>query len=149
MKKSQTSSLVWCVMVVAAGAASAGDWPQWRGPDRNDVSQETGLLKKWPAEGPKRLWLNETVGLGYSGFSIVGGRLFTMGARDGTEFLICLDVNTGEEKWATALGAMLDNRWVSLGTYRFVAARSAAVEVDATAADGNVHIDAVQVLPAK
>src|SRR6185503_11450383 len=37
--------------------ASSGDWPQWRGPDRTDVSKETGLLKSWPEGGPKRVWL--------------------------------------------------------------------------------------------
>ena len=37
-------------------ALFADDWPQWRGPDRTGVSQEKGLLKKWPAKGPKLLW---------------------------------------------------------------------------------------------
>ena len=101
--------LLLCGIVVVADSASAGDWPQWRGGDRTDVSQETGLLKKWPEAGPKRVWLNDTVGIGYSGFSIVGGKLFTMGAREGIEYLICLDANTGTEHWATKLGPMLDN----------------------------------------
>src|SRR5438094_905337 len=39
-------------------------WPQWRGPDRSDVSTETGLLKEWPASGPQQLWVNKEVGLG-------------------------------------------------------------------------------------
>ena len=118
MKGSRTSlcvlsgMVVVSVMAVAAGTAIAADWPQWRGPDRSDVSQETGLLKQWPADGPKRVWLNENVGQGYSGFSVVEGNLFTMGARDDdAEFLICLDANTGGEKWATPLGPKLDNKW--------------------------------------
>ena len=40
----------------SALSAAAHDWPQWRGPDRSDVSKETGLLKTWPAGGPKRVW---------------------------------------------------------------------------------------------
>ncbi|MEK9986665.1 MAG: polyvinylalcohol dehydrogenase, partial [Opitutae bacterium] len=60
----------------------AGDWPQWRGADRNDISSETGLLDSWPDNGPKRVWLSDEAGLGYSGFSIVDGKLFTMGLDD-------------------------------------------------------------------
>ena len=82
--------------------AAANDWPQWRGPDRTDVSQETGVLKQWPEGGPKQLWINKDAGLGYSGFSIVGGKLFTMGAQGegGTtnEFLIALDADRSEER---------------------------------------------------
>ena len=57
-----------------SSALTAGDWPMWRGADRTDVSQETGLLKEWPAEGPKQLWVNKDVGAGYSSHAIVGGR---------------------------------------------------------------------------
>jgi outer membrane protein assembly factor BamB len=45
--------------------AAPFDWPQWRGPDHSGVSKETGLLKRWPAEGPKRVWLYENAGTGY------------------------------------------------------------------------------------
>ena len=89
--------------------AFAGDWPQWRGPDRDDVSKETGLLKEWPKEGPPRVWLNGDVGLGYAGVAIVNGKLFTMGAREETEFLICLDANDGKEVWAAQIGSRLGN----------------------------------------
>ena len=104
-------SLFICGLLLLSRSVSGEDWPQWRGPDRSDVSTETGLLKKWPEEGPSRVWLNDNVGLGYSGFSIVGERLFTMGARDQTEFLICLDANTGAEIWATEIGPALNNGW--------------------------------------
>ena len=36
--------------------ACAADWPQWRGPDRNGISPETGLLKTWPKAGPPLAW---------------------------------------------------------------------------------------------
>jgi len=102
------------VIVMVAGAAvsaKAADWPTWRGADRTDISRETGLLKKWPADGPQRVWLNENSGLGYSGFSIVAGKLFTMGARDEAEHVICLDAANGKELWAARIGPVLDNGW--------------------------------------
>src|SRR6266849_2147615 len=61
------------------------DWPQWRGPERNAISTETGLLHEWPTEGQKLLWSSGTVnndksvGRGFSSISIAAGRIFTMG----------------------------------------------------------------------
>lgn len=100
--------LGFCLMTTAL---SAGDWPHWRGPDRDDVSKETGLLKEWPKEGPPRVWVNEDIGLGYAGVAIANGKLFTMGAREDTEFLICLDANDGKELWSAQIGARLGNNW--------------------------------------
>jgi outer membrane protein assembly factor BamB len=91
--------------------ASAADWPEWRGPGRHDHSPDTGLLKSWPAGGPKRLWVNENAGLGYAGFSVVGNRLFTMGLRDNQELILCLDASTGKELWAAPAGAKYPNNW--------------------------------------
>jgi outer membrane protein assembly factor BamB len=104
-------------VIIATGILSqplealGGDWPQWRGPNRDDVSTETGLLKEWPAAGPKRVWLFENGGNGYSGFSIVSGKLFTTGTRDNSEILLALDANTGKELWSTAIGGVLQNDW--------------------------------------
>src|SRR6188474_2947736 len=81
----------------ATAAPAAFDWPQWRGPNRDDVSKETGLLKQWPADGPKKVWSFANAGQGYAGFSVAAGKLLTMGTRDGGEVLICLDANTGKE----------------------------------------------------
>ncbi|MGH7955536.1 MAG: PQQ-binding-like beta-propeller repeat protein [Opitutaceae bacterium] len=91
--------------------ASNFDWPQWRGPDRSDVSKETGLLKFWPEGGPKRIWLFENAGNGYSGPAIAKGKLFTIGTRDGNEILLVLDANTGKELLTAKVGAVLDNDW--------------------------------------
>ena len=105
-------SLIASVAVVCGFTTSfADDWPQWRGADRSDHSRETGLLKSWPTGGPRQVWLNEDVGLGYSGYSIVGGTLFTMGLRADDEFLIAVDAATGKERWATAVGGRLKNGW--------------------------------------
>lgn len=102
--------LVGLVFASAATLFSA-DWPQWRGPERTDVSTETGLLKSWPAGGPKRVWLFENAGSGYSGPAIVAGKLYTLGTRDGNEILLTLDANSGQELWTATLGSMLKNRW--------------------------------------
>ncbi len=94
-----------------AASALANDWPQWRGPDRSDLSKETGLLKEWPPEGLKQTWLFKNAGQGYSGPAIVGGKLLTLGTRDGKEILLALDANTGQEIWTHALGSILGNNW--------------------------------------
>jgi outer membrane protein assembly factor BamB len=99
------------VLLVTATTMLGADWPQWRGPDRTDVSKETGLLKKWPEEGPKRVWLYKEAGLGYAGPAIVGGKFFTMGTRDNEEVLLALDANTGKELWVAKLGRILENNW--------------------------------------
>jgi outer membrane protein assembly factor BamB len=91
--------------------ANSFDWPQWRGPDRSHVSRESGLLKTWPQGGPKRLWLYENAGNGYSGPAVSKGKLFTLGTRDGNEILLVLDATTGKEILATKIGGILDNDW--------------------------------------
>lgn len=96
-------------LAAAITSATANDWPTFRGANRSDLSLDTGLLKQWPAEGPKRLWLNENAGLGYSGYAIVEGVLYTMGARDAVEYVIAIDAATGKEKWSSEAGALLQN----------------------------------------
>ncbi|MCE9519843.1 MAG: PQQ-like beta-propeller repeat protein [Verrucomicrobia bacterium] len=107
MKASSASIL----FLIIASIASAADWPTFRGGDRRDISTETGLLKQWPEAGPKKIWTSDKGGLGYAGFSVADGTLFTMGARDGKEFLLALDAATGKEKWITMLGDLLTNNW--------------------------------------
>lgn len=97
--------------LLIACSTQAADWPTFRGADRTDVSTETGLLKKWPSDGLKQVWLNKDAGLGYSGFAIVGGTLYTMGSRDAVEYVIAIDVATGKEKWSAEAGALLTNGW--------------------------------------
>src|SRR5262245_45522643 len=53
---------------------SASDWPGWRGPSRDGVSSETGLLTTWPENGPRKLWETPT-GEGFSSLAIAGGRI--------------------------------------------------------------------------
>jgi outer membrane protein assembly factor BamB len=74
------------------------DWPQWRGPNRDGISRETGLLKNWPKEGPKVLWRAPS-GEGYAAIVIAKGRGYTMIGQSGNEFLICFDPANGKEVW--------------------------------------------------
>ena len=101
-------------LLAGAAAAFADDWPQWRGPDRTDISKETGLLKEWPKGGPKLLWKYDKAGLGFSSFAIVGDVLYTMGARDEQEYAIAIDVKQGKQLWATKIGPIFtfkNNVW--------------------------------------
>jgi len=83
------------------------DWSQWRGPLRTNISPDTGLLKAWPEGGPELVWTFEDAGVGYSSFAIVDKKLYTMGALDETEYLICLDETSGKELWKTEVGPLL------------------------------------------
>ncbi|HEX2267965.1 MAG TPA: PQQ-binding-like beta-propeller repeat protein [Pyrinomonadaceae bacterium] len=94
---------------VSVFGQSNANWPQWRGPNRDGISKETGLLKQWPAEGPPLLWKATGAGGGYSSFSIANGRLFTMGLRGDREYVVAFDINTGKEAWATPHGGAFRN----------------------------------------
>jgi outer membrane protein assembly factor BamB len=79
------------------------DWPQWRGPNRDGLSKETGLLKQWPEGGPKLLWTAKGVGRAYSSVAVANGRIFTIGDRNKDCVVIALDEATGKELWATRI----------------------------------------------
>jgi outer membrane protein assembly factor BamB len=96
------------------------DWPQFRGPHRDGISRETGLLQTWPKEGPSLVWTFKKAGAGLSGPAIVGGKVYLMGLRDGGEVVFSLD-EKGQERWAARIGPTFDfkgNSWSAgpLGT---------------------------------
>lgn len=85
--------------------ASTSDWPQWRGPQRNGISHESGLLKQWPKEGPKLLWQVNDIGDGYSTPSVVGTRIYLMSNRGmENEFVQALSTQDGKPIWTTRVG---------------------------------------------
>jgi outer membrane protein assembly factor BamB len=96
---------------VASGVVTiaADDWPQWRGPRRDGVSKETGLLKDWPANGPRLAWRSSGLGEGYSSFAVADRRLYTLGARQNTEYVFALAAATGEKIWEVANGRRFNN----------------------------------------
>ena len=88
---------------------SAANWPQWRGPNRDGKSTETGLLKKWPETGPTLLWSSEVIGNGFSSPSISGGMLYITGIDDEKmEFLTAMDLQ-GNVKWKITYGLSWTN----------------------------------------
>ena len=107
--KTRSLVLLGAALLALAGFARADDWPQWRGPNRDDISREKGLLTEWPKEGPKLLWTFRDAGSGYSSVAVVGDRLFTMGADAQQEYLFCLDLKTQAKVWNYALGARFNN----------------------------------------
>ena len=89
--------------VHAQHTPAPGHWPQWRGPNRDGVSTETGLLRKWPVGGPKLLWKSSGIGEGMSPPSIAGGLIYVTGYREDEEFLSAMD-GTGKIIWSRHLG---------------------------------------------
>jgi outer membrane protein assembly factor BamB len=90
--------------------ALLANWPQWRGPNRDGISIETGLLKAWPAAGPPLVWKTQGLGDGYSGFSVLQGRLYTQGQRGSDQFVIAIDTASGKKVWETKSGRAFDER---------------------------------------
>lgn len=90
--------------------ARSDDWPQWRGPQRDGTSKETGLLKEWPKEGPPLIWSSTNLRSGYSSLAVVGDRIYTLG-NDGTdnEFVQAHNTKDGKRLWETRLGKVGPN----------------------------------------
>ena len=102
-------SLGWICLGLAclAGGSTlvwAEDWPQWRGPQRDGRSAETGLLQSWPAAGPPLAWRTSGVGTGYASVVTARGRVFTLGARGGDVVVSALDERTGQLLWSRVIG---------------------------------------------
>ena len=81
----------------------ASSWPEHHGPQRTNLSPETGLLKRWPTGGPPLVWTYEQCGDGYSGVTVADGLIFTAGNFDDTERILALDLN-GRLQWKAASG---------------------------------------------
>jgi outer membrane protein assembly factor BamB len=105
-----------CLILVAAllaATASAADWPQWRGPNRNGISSES-ISTSWPADGPKVLW-RASVGTGFSSISISQGRAYTMGNTNNEDTVWCFDAAIGKTLWKHTYAAQLSPQWYEGG----------------------------------
>lgn len=93
------------VILAAASPVPAADWPGWRGPNRDGISAEKGLLQRWPQGGPKLVWKATDIGSGYSTPSVVGDRLYLL-ANEGleNEFVAAISASDGKRVWSTRLG---------------------------------------------
>jgi outer membrane protein assembly factor BamB len=93
------------LVALSVSAASAwADWPQWRGPNRDGHSADTGLLKQWPQGGPKLVWKTTGLGIGYGGVSAAGDRLFTTGDQGDSNYLMAIRGADGQILWKTKVG---------------------------------------------
>ena len=91
-----------CLFDSLGGAA---DWPQWRGPQRGGVSQETGLLQHWLESGPELVWRVDDLGDGYGTLAVVGERFYVVSNRGmENEFVQARSVGNGQRIWSAPLG---------------------------------------------
>jgi outer membrane protein assembly factor BamB len=100
---------------------NSGNWPQWRGPNRDNRSRDTGLLAKWPPDGPPVAWRVEGLGDGIASLAITDGRVFTTTTYGGSEYAMALDEETGERLWAIRIDSVVAvetplMRWLSQRT---------------------------------
>jgi outer membrane protein assembly factor BamB len=108
--KTAPAALVYLAMLAST---AAGDWPQWRGPDRSGISPEK-ISTSWPADGPKVLW-QAAVGTGFSSISISQGRAYTLGNTANRDTIWCLNSITGKELWKHSYAAQLSPQWYEGG----------------------------------
>lgn len=93
-----------CVLLLISTLCQASDWPQWRGPNRDGRSSETGLLLQWPQGGPALVWKATGLGEGFSSVSVVGDRIYTTGDKGGVCYVHGLNRADGKLRWSTPLG---------------------------------------------
>lgn len=103
--------LLTSIYLLFVAPCPADDWPGWRGPTRDDVSRETGLLKEWPEQGPRKLWTSKQAGVGYSSIAVVGETLFTLGADDSNDQLLAISTADGSRRWSVPIGKRWKNKW--------------------------------------
>ncbi len=96
-------TLAFVALISLASAEPATGWSQWRGPNRDGLSPETGLLKAWPAEGPKLLWGVKNIGGGMGSVSIADGKIFVQGKRKEGQCVTALDAKTQAELWSAVV----------------------------------------------
>ena len=101
--------LAWSINLTAA------DWPQWRGPGRNGISSETGLLRSWSEEGPELLWTT-SVGVGASSMAVHDNYVYTMGNINDEDVVICLNRKTGDKVWSFSYACPFKSRRHEGGT---------------------------------
>lgn len=100
----QNFSIQFTLFVATTIYLQANNWPQWRGPTRDNISAETELLKQWPAGGPPLAWKASGLGAGYSSVSVANGKVFTMGDGPDSSSVEALDEKQGKPIWSARVG---------------------------------------------
>ena len=88
----------------SAAAAPAGDWPQFHGPRRDNISADKNLLKRWPEGGPKMMWKTGQMGHGYASLAVAGGRIYTGGNVGRDTVITAMDLG-GKVVWRKKNGS--------------------------------------------
>jgi len=101
--KNYVLALVFGLVVYAIAAdfystVEAADWPNWRGPNHNGISNETGWIATWSEGGPKVLW-KKSIGTGFASMAVSNGRVYAIGNIKNRDILYCFAAETGEEIW--------------------------------------------------
>ncbi len=86
------------------GLLAAADWPQFRGPGRDGICPETGLLQRWPEGGPRLVWQADGIGMGYSSAAVQGGLVFITGDIGDNLVVRALDRRDGTVRWQCTHG---------------------------------------------
>jgi len=94
--------------IVFTGLSFSQVADQWRGPERDGIYPETGLLKEWPKDGPPLLWKAEDLGKGYSSAVADGKAVYVTGMKDSTDYLTALSLK-GERLWQVPFGPSWNN----------------------------------------
>jgi outer membrane protein assembly factor BamB len=97
-------TLLAVLWAVGLNVASAGDWPQILGPDRNGIARDESLAGRWPKDGPDTVW-QRPVGSGFSAISIAGGRAVLFHRKGREEIAEALDTKTGKTIWSQSFPA--------------------------------------------
>lgn len=96
------------ILLSAAAYLGAEDWPQWKGPNRDGISRESGLLREWPPAGPPVVWSISGLGEGYGAVAVRGDRIFVQGTRGRESVVFALRTADGTTVWSQALGRKLE-----------------------------------------
>jgi outer membrane protein assembly factor BamB len=94
--------------ITAGKTAPEAEWPQWRGPLRNGLSSETGLLKQWPEKGPAVVWSITNLGEGYGSLAIRADRIYVQGTKGSESAVFALNRADGKTIWSVSLGPKVD-----------------------------------------
>ena len=87
-----------------ASSSATVEWAQWRGPNRDGKSKETGLMSDWEKSAPPIAWQTKGLGKGFASVSITNGRIYTAGVVDGQSQLMALNLKDGKKLWSTPIG---------------------------------------------
>lgn len=110
------STIVPCLLLAVVVLPSrAADWPCWRGPEHNGISDEKAWTDQWPAAGPAVAWRAQ-VGVGFSSFVVARGRVYTLGYAKDADTVVCLDAASGKPIWQHSYPSELGDKFFEGGT---------------------------------